>query len=73
VAWATNRDDTPDLATANFIDSTVTILLNTCTTPQYAFTGFFPPVDNLPVLNQLKAGQGIPLNFSLGGDYGSTS
>jgi len=65
-----NRDGTPDLVTANGGDSTVTILLNTCTTSQYAFTGFFQPVDNLPVLNQVKAGQGIPLNFSLGGDYG---
>jgi hypothetical protein len=29
-------------------------------------------VDNLPVLNQVKAGQGIPVKFSLGGDYGLT-
>jgi hypothetical protein len=65
-----NRDNRPDLVTANAFDSTVTVLLNTCTTPQYAFTGFFQPVDNPPVLNQVKAGQGIPVRFSLGGDYG---
>jgi hypothetical protein len=27
-------------------------------------------VDNLPALNQAKAGQGIPVKFSLGGDQG---
>jgi hypothetical protein len=65
-----NRDGAPDLVTANPNISAVTILLNTCTTPQYSFTGFFQPVDNPLVLNQVKAGQGIPVSFSLGGDYG---
>jgi Tol biopolymer transport system component len=36
----------------------------------YNFTGFFQPVDNLPVVNSVKAGQGIPVKFSLGGDQG---
>lgn len=36
----------------------------------YPFTGFFSPVDNPPVENQVKAGQGIPFKFNLGGDYG---
>jgi CSLREA domain-containing protein len=36
----------------------------------YSFTGFFPPIGNPPVVNQVKAGQGVPINFSLGGDYG---
>jgi hypothetical protein len=36
----------------------------------YDFTGFFPPVDNLPVFNAVKAGQAIPINFSLAGDHG---
>ncbi len=36
----------------------------------YAFTGFFPPVDNLPVYNQVQAGSGIPVKFSLGGNQG---
>jgi hypothetical protein len=39
-------------------------------TSSYAFTGFFPPVDNPPVLNQVKAGQAIPLKFRLGGNQG---
>jgi PKD repeat protein len=37
---------------------------------QYAFSGFFSPVDNLPILNTVKAGQAIPIKFSLGGTYG---
>jgi YVTN family beta-propeller protein len=36
----------------------------------YNFTGFFQPVDNLPVLNYVKAGQAIPVKFSLGGNQG---
>ncbi len=34
------------------------------------FTGFFQPVDNPPVVNQVKAGQSIPVKFSLGGNLG---
>jgi hypothetical protein len=36
----------------------------------YDFSGFFPPVDNLPTLNSAKAGQAIPVKFSLGGNKG---
>ena len=36
----------------------------------YAFTGFFAPVDNAPVLNTVKAGAAIPVKFKLGGDRG---
>jgi hypothetical protein len=36
----------------------------------WAFTGFFSPVDNPPTINQVKAGQSIPVKFSLGGDRG---
>ena len=35
----------------------------------YPFAGFFAPIDNGAV-NLLKAGQGVPLKFSLGGDQG---
>jgi len=37
---------------------------------QYGFTGFFPPVDNLPTYNKAKAGRVIPVKFSLSGDMG---
>jgi CSLREA domain-containing protein len=36
----------------------------------FAFTGFFDPVKNPPIINQMKAGQAVPLKFSLGGDQG---
>ncbi len=36
----------------------------------YDFTGFFTPVDNPPTLNTVKAGQAVPVKFSLGGDQG---
>jgi len=36
----------------------------------YSFSGFFSPVDNPPVLNSVKAGAGVPVKFSLGGDRG---
>ena len=38
--------------------------------PASTFTGFFAPIQNLPVVNQVKAGQGVPVKFSLGGDRG---
>jgi TolB protein len=38
--------------------------------PNYNFTGFFQPVDNLPTLNIVKAGSAIPVKFSLSGDQG---
>jgi hypothetical protein len=41
---------------------TVTVLYN--------FAGFFAPVDNLPVLNVVNAGKGVPVKFSLSGDKG---
>ena len=36
----------------------------------YDFSGFFQPVDNLPVFNVVKAGSAVPVKFSLGGDKG---
>jgi len=36
----------------------------------YSFSGFFRPVDNAPTLNLAKAGSGVPVKFSLGGDQG---
>ncbi|MGH9891234.1 MAG: PxKF domain-containing protein [bacterium] len=36
----------------------------------FSFTGFFNPVDNPPILNAVKAGQAVPVKFSLDGDQG---
>ena len=36
----------------------------------YNFSGFFPPVDNLPVFNTPKAGSAVPVKFSLRGNQG---
>ena len=36
----------------------------------YRFTGFSQPVDNLPTVNTVKAGQAIPVKFGLTGDHG---
>jgi hypothetical protein len=38
--------------------------------PHYDFGGFFRPVDNRPTVNVGKAGQAVPVKFSLGGDFG---
>lgn len=36
----------------------------------YDWTGFFRPVDNLSVLNAVKAGSAVPVKFNLGGNQG---
>ncbi len=36
----------------------------------FDFSGFFQPVDNPPMINSVKAGQAIPVKFSLGGNQG---
>ncbi len=38
----------------------------------FTFTGFFRPVENLPVFNALKAGSAVPVKFSLAGNQGLT-
>ena len=42
----------------------------TAPTPTFHFDGFYAPVDNLPVVNVVKAGSVVPLKFSLGGNFG---
>ena len=39
-------------------------------TVNYKWSGFFQPVDNLPILDQVKAGSAIPVKFSLNGNMG---
>jgi HYR domain-containing protein len=36
----------------------------------YGWAGFFPPVDNLPTVNTVKAGSAIPVKFRLSGNQG---
>jgi hypothetical protein len=36
----------------------------------YSWNGFFQPIDNVGVVNKAKAGQSIPVKFSLGGNQG---
>jgi hypothetical protein len=36
----------------------------------FDFEGFYPPVEPDPSLNGVRAGQAVPLKFSLGGDQG---
>ena len=36
----------------------------------WPFSGFFAPVDNLPVVNIVKAGNSVPIKFGLGGNRG---
>jgi predicted outer membrane repeat protein len=36
----------------------------------FTWSGFFQPVDNLPVLNLVKAGSTVPMRFSLGDNKG---
>jgi sugar lactone lactonase YvrE len=36
----------------------------------YDWTGFYAPINNLPIVNSLKAGQSVPVKFSLHGDQG---
>src|SRR5262249_54393715 len=38
--------------------------------PPLIWTGFFDPIDNLPSVNKVNAGQSIPIKFSLGGYRG---
>jgi parallel beta-helix repeat protein len=43
---------------------------NLSVTSQFNFVGFFQPVDNLPTVNSVNAGQSIPVKFSLTGYQG---
>jgi len=56
---ATANDGNGNTASCSF---NVTVLYN--------FSGFFAPVDNLPAFNEMKAGQAVPVKFSLSGNKG---
>jgi hypothetical protein len=51
-------------------DGTNTATCSFTVTVRYNFTGFFPPISNLPVVNVVNAGRAIPIKFSLSGYKG---
>ena len=48
-------------ATINYNAATKTVYINV----NYTFVGFLQPIDNLPTLNSVKAGQTIPIKWQL--------
>jgi hypothetical protein len=57
------------VVTATDLSKNTTTLTVTYTVG-FRFSGFFQPVDNPPILNVVKAGLGVPVKFSLGGNQG---
>ena len=51
-------------------DGTNTAACSFTVSVRYNFTGFFPPISNLPVFNVANAGRAIPIKFSLSGYKG---
>ena len=60
----------PHTVTATYQGKTAAASLTVTGTTQYSFTGFFSPIDNMPVVNAAKAGSSLPINFSLRGNQG---
>jgi hypothetical protein len=56
--------------TSSHSDSFNVYYQGTTQTSAFNFAGFFPPVDNPPTINTVKAGSAIPVKFSLGGNQG---
>jgi MBG domain-containing protein len=54
-------------ATINYNAATKTVYINVI----YAFNGFLPPVDNIPIWNSVKAGQTIPIKWQLTNNIGT--
>jgi hypothetical protein len=69
VGYTTTYSNCSNVVVANGETATCTIT-NDDQPVTYTFTGFFSPVDNPPILNVVKGGQGIPVRFSLGGNVG---
>lgn len=65
-----SADNCPAVANADQKDTDGDGIGNVCDPLTYAFSGFFAPVDNLPVVNSVKAGSAVPVKFSLGGNRG---
>jgi len=61
---------TPTEICSNSLDDDCDGAVDEGCAPQYTWSGFFQPVDNLPTLNQVNSGRAIPVKFSLGGNMG---
>jgi Tol biopolymer transport system component len=80
IAFTSDRDGNSEVYVMNPDGSNQTNLSNNLAGDQlpswqplpsvYDFGGFYSPVNNLPTLNSSKAGQAVPLKFSLSGDQG---
>jgi len=68
IVWAANDDAA--VADARNIYARTFSLPQELPLPEYNFSGFFSPVENMPTLNIATAGSAIPVKFSLGGDQG---
>src|SRR5215207_960293 len=64
-AYAINESG--DIVGSGFKDGRLQAFLLTLV---YDFSGFFSPVNNLPMTNVVNAGRAIPVKFSLSGDQG---
>ncbi len=65
-----NTGDTNVTVTTGDVTSTVAPGTSATVLATYAFGGFFSPVGNPSVLNAVKAGQTVPVKFTLHGDQG---
>ena len=63
-------DNCPLITNADQNDTNGDGIGDACDLVVYDFAGFFPPIDNLPVLNTVKSGNAVPIKFSLNGNQG---
>jgi hypothetical protein len=65
-----NVDNCPDDSNSDQADADGDGIGDVCEEVTFQFSGFFPPVDNLPTMNVVKAGSAVPMKFSLNGNHG---
>jgi hypothetical protein len=70
--WPTDQRGSPRLVDGNLDGSAVCDLGAYEYSQLFAFSGFLAPVDNLPTINEVKAGRAVPVTFSLDGYFGLT-
>jgi probable HAF family extracellular repeat protein len=69
--WGNAMNDKGQITGGGWINGQLhAFLLTPVPTTLYTFTGFLPPIDNLPTVNFVKSGAAVPVKFSLGGDHG---